>query len=162
MIQRYFICLTFFCALLLLGALILQYGYGLEPCPLCVMVRFVVIASIGLYFLASLHRPSYKGMAVYSFIGLLFTIVGILITARHLWLLNLPPEQVPDCSPGFDYLMKNFPWNQALVIIFKSSGECAGQHGTLLGVTLPGWTMLGFGILGLANISGLVYSMKKR
>ena len=45
------------CAALMAWALWLQYGMGLEPCPLCVFQRVAVIA-IGVVFLvAAIHNP---------------------------------------------------------------------------------------------------------
>lgn len=149
------------CALLA-GALILQYGFGLHPCPLCIMARGVVIALLILYLLASIICSPQRTCRGVGIVGLLLTLAGIAVTARHVWILHLPPELVPDCSPSFNYLMKTFPLNQALMIMFKSSGECAGQHGTFLGVTLPGWTLLAFVGYFFANIWATILSFKRR
>lgn len=159
-IRRFFGLLALYSAFLLGCALFLQYGLGLQPCPLCILDRMVIFALFVIYVIAAMRSQSNTAV-YYCIFGLIFTLLGICITARHLWLLHLPPELVPDCSPGFDYLMKNFPWNEAFIIMFKSSGECAGQHDTFAGISLPGWTLFGFAFYFLANLYGIFIHKKK-
>jgi len=125
------------------------------------MARMVIVALLVLYLLAAIQSSSQKSSVLYCSLGVLLTLMGIAFTTRHIWLLHLPPELVPDCSPGFNYLMKNFPLNKAFLMMFKSSGECAGEHSTLFGVSLPGWTLWAFIIYFFSNIWGIWESKKK-
>lgn len=137
--------------------MLLQYVFGFQPCPLCILDRVIITVLLIIYLVAS---RSQSHVSFYT-IALVCTLLGIGITSRHLWLLHLPPDLVPDCSPSFHYLMQNFPWNEAFLIMFKSSGECAGQHDAFLGISLPGWTLLAFIIYLFANIAGIIMSKKK-
>ena len=139
----------------------MQYGFGLNPCPLCIMARVVVLALFVLYLLACFTPIKKAFMVFFHAAGIVLVSIGIAITGRHLWILHLPPHKIPDCTPGLNYLMKNFPLNEAFMIMFKSSGECAGQHGAFLGITLPGWTLVGF-CLYLFIIGWGIFSCKKK
>ena len=64
-------CWASSCARRLMGwALWLQYGLGLEPCPLCVFQRVAVIA-IGVVFLvAAIHNPGASARSFYAVLTL--------------------------------------------------------------------------------------------
>lgn len=140
------------CAALIAIALYFQHVMYLEPCPLCILQRIAVIG-LGMIFLAgALHNPGRIGRRVYATLALLTAGAGGAIAGRHVWLENLPEDQVPACGPGLDYMLDNFPLAQALELILRGSGECAEVAWTFLGLSIPGWTLLafiGFGALAL-------------
>ena len=65
------------------------------------------------------------------------------------WLQNLPPEEVPTCGPGFDFIVNTFPLSQALSMIFTGSGECADIDWQFLGLTMPTWVVISVAVLGV-------------
>ena len=73
---------------------------------------------------------------------------GVAVAARHLWLQSLPAEEVPACGPGLDYMVDTLPLTEVVMRVFAGSGECADVH-TILGVTLPAWTLGAYVLLGL-------------
>ena len=126
----------------------------LMPCPLCVFQRMAVIALGITYLVAALHDPRGWGRRVYSLLILLATALGIAVAGRHVWLQNLPADQVPSCGPGFDYIIDSFPLSEALKVIFTGSGECADIDWQLFGLSMPAWVLiaiLGLGAVGLWN-----------
>jgi protein dithiol:quinone oxidoreductase len=132
------------CAALMGWALWLQYGEGLEPCPLCVFQRIAVCA-IGLTFLAAfLQNPRRFGAAVYAGLILLFAGGGAAFAGRQVWLQALPKDQVPACGMGFSYMMESMPFLAVLKKVFAGSGECAEKGWELLGLAIPGWTLVFF------------------
>lgn len=136
------------CAAMMGYALYAQHGLGLEPCPLCILQRMAVIA-VGVVFLAgAIHAPRGRGRWFYAGLALLAAAAGAGVAAHHVWLQSLPADQVPACGPGFDYMIDAFPLSQALRMIFAGSGECAEIDWTLLGLSMPAWTLIGF--IGLA------------
>lgn len=139
------------CVLAMLGALYLQYAEDLEPCPLCVFQRVGVIAA-GLFFLlAALHNPGSAGQRTYGILAGLGAIGGGIVAARHIWLQNLPADEVPACGPGLDYMLDVFPMRDVLSMVFSGSGECAEIDWTFLGITIPQMALLTFlGLLALA------------
>lgn len=142
---------------LMLAALYFQHVQGLEPCPLCVAQRVFVIM-IGLIGLAAfLHNPATElSRRLYLGAGLLVLAGGIATAGRHVWLQNLPPDRVPECGPGLNYILDNFPLSDALGLIFKGSGECAKVDWSFLGLSMPGWLLLIFGIMFAACLARLI------
>jgi disulfide bond formation protein DsbB len=137
------------CAALLGFALYLQHVEHQEPCPLCILQRFAFIAMMAVFLVAALHGPARRGAAVYS--GLLLVVggVGAAIAARQVWLQHLPPDKVPACGPGLEYILEQFPHAQALRQIFAGSGECAEAGWRFLGLTIAGWSLAWFVVLVL-------------
>jgi disulfide bond formation protein DsbB len=137
------------CAAMLGFGLYLQHVVGLEPCPLCIFQRVAFIA-LGLVFLvAALHGPGRAGAIVYALLGGLAALTGAGIAARHVWLQNLPADQVPACGPGLAYMLEQFPLVRMLEKVLAGSGECAESAWTFFGLTIPGWSLLWFVLLGL-------------
>ena len=124
----------------------------LMPCPLCVFQRMAVI-SIGIIFLiATLHNPASWGRRVYAGLILAAAGAGIGVAGRHVWLQNLPPDQVPACGAGYDYIMDTLPFAEALTVIFSGSGECASVDWQFLGLSMPAWVLISVAVVGSAGI----------
>lgn len=134
----------------------LQWGLGLEPCPLCVLDR-VAFALAGLVFLlAVLHGPGALGRRVYAGLALLPLAFGVGVAGRHVWLQHLPEDQVPACGPSLDYILDNFPLQQALDLVLRGSGSCASVQWQFLGLSIPEWTLGLFLALSLFAVAIVV------
>ena len=119
----------------------LQIIEYLEPCPLCILDRVVVIG-LGLFFLIALiHNPAQTGSRIYGAITTLLSLTGIAICARHIWLQNLPPDQVPECGAGFWYMLDSMPFAKFMDTILNGSGECAEIQWQLFGLSIPELTL---------------------
>lgn len=136
------------CLAILAGAYGLEWVAGMEPCPLCIVQRLVFVALAVVFLLAFLHGAVGWGRHVYA--GLLTVIsgLGVAVAGRHLWLQSLPPEEVPACGPGLDYMVDAFGLAGAVPMVLAGSGECAEVH-KVLGLTLPGWTLAAYVLLAL-------------
>jgi disulfide bond formation protein DsbB len=141
------------CAALLGYALYVQYGIGLEPCPLCILQRVAVIAAGGLFLLAALHDPAERGARAYGLLIDLAAVAGILVAARHMWIIAQPPGSVAECGASLDYMMDVLPLHQVLAKVLAGSGECAKIDWQFLGLNMPTWVLIalaGVGTWGLA------------
>ena len=152
-----------FCALMMLVALGLEHIAGLEPCPLCIFQRVAVLAAAAVFLVAAIHNPGGRvGTVVYSGLSLAAVIGGIAVAWRHLWLQSLPPDQVPSCGPGLDYMMDVLPLRDVMAMVFSGSGECAEIDFLLMGISLPGWTLIGFLVLALAPLGMVLSAFRER
>ena len=124
----------------------------LSPCPLCVFQRMAVIALVIIFLIATLHNPSGWVRRVYA--GLLFAAAGagVGVAGRHVWIQSLPPDQVPACGAGYDYIMDTLPLGDALRVIFTGSGECATVDWLFLGLSMPAWVLISVTVVGVAGI----------
>ncbi|WFF40226.1 disulfide bond formation protein B [Salinicola endophyticus] len=148
------------CCLMMAVALYLQYGVGLEPCPLCIFQRVAVIIAGCVFLVGLLHNPRRRGGLVYGVLALLAAAGGIIVAGRHVWLQTLPPDSVPSCGPGLDYMLGALPLWDVMSRVLSGSGECALVEGSLWGVTLPQWTLLGFAIMALIPLALIVTRLR--
>jgi len=119
-----------------------QFALGFEPCPLCILQRFafILIALGALGGMIHGARNAWRWLwGAIVFGGVLW---GVLTAGRHLWLQSLPPDQVPDCGPGFAFMVQFFSWTEAIREAFTGSGECAEVDWAFLGLSMPGWTLI--------------------
>ena len=150
-----------FCALMMLVALGLEHIGGLEPCPLCIFQRVAVLAAALVFAIAAIHNPRGRvGATLYGGLSLAAVLGGIGVAWRHLWLQSLPPDQVPSCGPGLDYMVDILPLRDVVAMVLSGSGECAEIDFALLGISLPGWTLIGFVILALVPLGLLLRGLK--
>jgi protein dithiol:quinone oxidoreductase len=149
---------SIFLAVFLLSAAMLgvgylmQYGMGLEPCPLCMTQRAFILFTGVTAAIAALHGPRRLGSRIYAGLALMFSLVGAGFSGRHLWLQSLPPDRVPACGPSVDYILDTFPPLEALEILLRGTGDCAKVDWSLFGISIPGWTLLGFAVLAIGAV----------
>ena len=134
-------------------ALYMQHVMGLEPCPLCMMQRVWLSLAGGIALLAFLHTPQRIGQRIYAFLTLLACLIGGGFSIRQLYLQSLPPDQVPACGPGLEYMLQTFPFRDVLRAMISGTGDCAKVDWTLFGVSIAGYMLLGF--LALAAVAVL-------
>ncbi|MCI0422796.1 MAG: disulfide bond formation protein B, partial [Acidobacteria bacterium] len=146
--QRLIYLLIFLlCAGLLGFGFYLEYVKGLEPCPLCLIQRlFFLLVGLG-GLIAAIHNPRRLGIRIYSGCLLLFSMMGAAVAGRQIWLQHLPPDQVPECGPGLEYLLQTYPLGETLAKILKGTGECAEIDWTLFGFSIAEWALLSFILL---------------
>lgn len=133
-------------------ALFMEHAMGLAPCPLCMMQR-LWIAVVGLIAYASLlHNPRW---GIYPLFAALSAIIGGVFSIRQLWLQSLPADQVPACGPDLQYMLEVLPLSDVLVAMTSGTGDCAEVSWSLLGISIPGWALLGFLVLVVTCVAQL-------
>jgi len=147
------------CAALIGFALYLQYVVGEDPCPLCMLQRIAFMAMGAVFLVAAIHAPGRTGALVYCALLVLFAGFGAVVAGRHVWLQSLPKHLVPECGPGLDFILSRFPLSKALDLILRGSGECAEKGWTFLGLSIAGWALVWFVILGTG---ALVLTLRRR
>lgn len=140
------------CAGLLGFAYYLQYYEYQDPCPLCILQRIAFMALAAIFLVAALHGPGRTGTIAYCGMLLLVTGIGAAIATRHVWLQSLPRNQIPECGPGLEYLLRKLPLTQALEKILAGSGECAEVGWKFLGLSIAGWSLAWFVLFGIFAI----------
>ncbi|WP_343681909.1 disulfide bond formation protein B [Acinetobacter baylyi] len=134
-------------------ALYLEHFKSLEPCPLCIFQRVGLMAMGIVALIAFLHNPvSNAFKRVYAFLATLGILWSVGVAIRHVWLQTLPPDQVPSCGPGLNYLLDALPLKTVLQQVLQGSGECAAIHWTFLGQSLPVWSLAYFSLILLVCV----------
>ncbi len=150
--RLFFIALFIICLSLLGFGLYLEHFEGLEPCPLCAFQRLTYISIAVVALIAAIHNPMGIFRIVYNILLIIFALIGVAIAGRQTWLQHLPPELVPECGPGLEYMLEVFPFGQALKMIFSGSGECAEIQWQFIGLSIPEWSLLCFSSITVATI----------
>lgn len=163
MTTRLFFLIGFgICTAFLGVAYFLQYGMGLEPCPLCILERITLFLTLIIFALAILHNPKKLGTRLYLMLSNISILMGLGVAIRHVYLQQLPLDKIPECGPGFDYLIKNFPLSEVLMLLFQGSGQCARVGARVLGLSLAQWTAVAFTSLFIWNLSPLLIKLKAK
>lgn len=146
------------CASLMVFAFFLEYIKGLEPCPLCMSQRIVVITIGLLALIAAIHNPAKIGTKIYAVLLVVVAAIGAGLATRQLWLQSLPADEIPACGPGLSYIVENmeyFPLQEVLTMMLSGTGDCAEVQWVFLGLSIPGWTLVVFisiALLGLFQL----------
>ncbi len=150
------------CAGLIAFALYLQHYQYQDPCPLCILQRVVYMVLMAIFLVAALHGPGRAGALAYGGMLVATAGTGAAIAARHVWLQNLPPEQVPECGPGLEFTLRKFPVFEALEKILAGSGQCAEAAWKFLGLTIAGWSLVWFIVLGAFAVYLTISGVRQR
>ena len=141
-----YLFLSLFALGLVVFAVILQQtgyqGVPFLPCPLCILQRVAYLGIAIFSFLASGVNPLRKffhGLATLS------AAYGFSVAARQVWLLSHPEN-----SCGIDPLeiwINQFQIVQGLPWLFKADGLCSAKLPAILGLQVPEWSLLWFGVI---------------
>ena len=153
--QTWFFLGFWACVGLLSAGYYFQFVQKLEPCPLCISQRIAIFLAGLCFLIAALHNPGQVGTRRYAILGAVIALCGGAISTRHVWITHLPPDKIPECGPGLDYVLNNFPLSETIKLMLSGTGDCAKVDWMLLGFSMPAWTLLAF--LVLATISILQY-----
>ncbi len=129
-------------------ALFAQYVLDLDACPLCILQRVAFVAAGLVFLVAAVHNPVGNSARVYAGLGVVMAGTGAGIAGWHVYIQNLPADQVPSCGPGLDYLLDAFGPFEALEKVFTGSGECAEVNWSFLWLSMPAWGLVWFILLG--------------
>ena len=146
--HRWALAILILTGAMLFAALCLELILGMEPCPLCLMQRVWVFAAGFIAYLSVVHNPRW---GIYPLLCILACATGSYFAGRQLWLMSLPPDQVPSCGPGIDYMFQNFPLSDVLGAMTQGTGDCAEPQ-AFLGITLPLWVLAGFAAIVFAAV----------
>ena len=70
-----------------------------------------------------------------------------------------PPEDlVPSCAPDMEYLFETLPYLEIFILALTGDGNCAEVLWTFLGISIPGWVLIGLIIMCSYVIYALIYA----
>ena len=159
--RKFFIVIFTICIGLLIFGLYLEHVHGLEACPLCIFQRIAYTVIIFIALIGAIHNPRNLLQIIYKLLMVISAITGAAIAGRQIWLQHLPPELVPECGPGLDYMFNVFPFREALKMIFTGSGECAEVQWRFIGLSIAEWSLIMFIGIFIATILSIYTSRYK-
>ncbi|HEY3597557.1 MAG TPA: disulfide bond formation protein B [Paraburkholderia sp.] len=146
------VLLGLICVALVGGALYLQFVERQDPCPLCIIQRYFYLLIAVFAFLGARLR-GWGGVRLLELLALLSAVAGAVTAARHVYV-----QAHPNFSCGFDALqplVDGLPPAHWLPSVFKVAGLCETAYPPLVGISLPGWSLIGFVLAAFALASSL-------
>jgi len=128
--------------MLAFGIVYLQNHLGLEPCPMCIVQRYALIA-VMVWCVLGVSANAPVRTLVMTWLIALTAGFGAFVAARQSWLQWYPPEVV-SCGRDFYGMIENFPLQRAVPMIFKGSGDCTKIDWTFLGGSIANWSFVVF------------------
>ena len=148
MTRAQYLFLSFLSLGLVAFAVILQQvgyqGVSFLPCPLCVLQR-VGFLGVALSCLLAAGIPHFRKLL--HGLAILAAGYGVAVAGHHVWLLSHPSE-----SCGIDPLetwINQFQLANVLPWLFKADGLCSAKLPAILGLQVPEWSLLWFGVISL-------------
>lgn len=142
------------CFAMLVFGLYLQHAIGLEPCPMCIVQRYLLVF-VGIFCILAALTPRNAGFTVFASLAFLSSFAGAFVAARQSWLQWYPPEVV-SCGRDLYGMIENFPLQRVLPMIFKGSGDCSKVDWTFLGGSIANWSFLWFAVFAILSFSAVV------
>ena len=152
--RRVWLFIALACAGLLSFGMYLQHVVGLEPCPMCIVQRYVM----ALMGLIALLGAALSGRNTSWTVGSVLVVLagsGAYVAARQSWLQWYPPEVV-SCGRDFYGMIETFPLQRAIPMIFKGGGDCSKVDWTFWGGSIANWSFVAFVGLGLLALATTV------
>lgn len=148
------------CLAMLAFGLYLQHVVGLEPCPMCIVQRYALVAVVLVTGLTAL-----SGRSAVLIAGALLTLLasgfGAFVAARQSFLQWYPPE-IASCGRDFYGMIETFPLKRAIPMIFKGSGDCTKIDWVFLGLSIANWSFLCFAAIAVVMASLAVRQFSRR
>jgi protein dithiol:quinone oxidoreductase len=99
---------------------------------------------------------------IYSIITLIISLAGLGTAGRQVYLQHLPPDQVPSCGVGLNYMLQCLPINEVIKRVFEGSAECAQIHWSFLSLSMAEWSLVTFGFFSLVSLILVVKTLFKK
>jgi disulfide bond formation protein DsbB len=148
------------CIALLAFGLYLQHVVGLEPCPMCIVQRYVLVLVAIVSGSTAITNKNALLMSGASLLVLLSGF-GAFVAARQSFLQWYPPE-ISTCGRDFYGMIETFPLKRAIPMIFKGSGDCTKVDWTFLGGSIANWSFVCFVVIGLVALTLIVRLARRR
>jgi disulfide bond formation protein DsbB len=122
-------------ALLVASAMLLEHGFDMAPCALCLTQRvFFMLAGFITFIGLWPHNPT----RLWPLASAAALLTGAGFALRQLYLYSLPSDQVPACSAPIGRLIEYAPLREVLTAMTVGTGDCAAAYFPFLGMQLPG------------------------
>ena len=116
----------------------LQHLAALDPCPMCILQRYAHLAVGALALAAALSAGPWRRLAGVAALAAAFG--GVAVGSQHVWMQQNP--LLANCSRRLFQLVNESLPAQWLPTIFRGAGDCLATDWTLLGLTMPAWSLV--------------------
>ena len=142
--------------LVLLFSFYIDFVHQLQPCPLCLMQRFIVVFLL-LSCIAGIAFNSFSQAKRLLAFQYFLSIAGLYFAGRQLWLQSLPLNSEPEiCIPGMHAMLHYFSWLTVFKSFLWGTTDCSRVDWRWFGISIPLWSMIYYALVLV--ITGLSFS----
>jgi protein dithiol:quinone oxidoreductase len=145
--RQLLIAIALTCFALIGAALYLQHVKDMLPCPRCVIQRYAFIVA-GIFALMGAYLPKPKA---WTGLALASTLAGALNAYQLIHVINNP-----GLSCGIDpmeTMLNKIPTATGLPWLFRADGMCEAAGELVLGLPVPYWSAVWFGIIAAGLVA---------
>lgn len=138
------------CVAVVGGALWIQHALHEDPCPLCIIQRYLFLLVAAFSFAAA---GVGRRARLWRALALVSALAGVIVAGRHVYV-----QSHPAFSCGFDTLqpiVDSLPPAHWLPGVFKVAGLCETPYPPILGLSLPMWALAIFAACALLLVSSM-------
>ena len=129
------------CVALLGAAYYLQYSHGQQPCPLCILQRYVYLAIAVVALLSAVVGPARVGAMVVAGVLGVFAAVGAALAIWQITKGDSMASCLTDPVGEFVYALPMRGWWPEFLAAY---GGCADKYPPIFGVSMPLWSLICF------------------
>ena len=129
------------CVALLGAAYYLQYSHGQQPCPLCILQRYVYLAIAVVALLSAVVGPARVGAMVVAGLLGVFAAVGAALAIWQITKGDSMASCLTDPVGEFVYALPMRGWWPEFLAAY---GGCADKYPPIFGVSVPLWSLICF------------------
>ncbi len=118
----------------------LQHIKGLDPCPLCIIQRYLHLAVAACALGAGFTRRVVS--ILFGIATALAALGGAAVASHQVWMQQNPI--VASCSRQLFELVNEALPAQWLPALFRGAGDCLANDWSLFGLTMPAWSLVLF------------------
>lgn len=146
--RAWLLAIAMACIAAVIGALVAQHGFDMQPCPWCILQRliFVVIAVVALI---GTVPTSYLARTVAATLVVLLSLAG---GAAAVWQHAVAAKSASCNLTLADKILSALRLNTTLPDIFEPRASCADAAVNLLGMPFEYWSLALFAVLAITAI----------
>ncbi len=150
--RPYLIGLMITCVLLLVS-FYLQLVAGYQPCPLCILQRFMFFVLGVLFLFGVLFYKKHFLRIIINLLSVVASLTGLGLAARQVWLQNFPPAgTTTECGVSIQYMLRILPLNELVEKILGGTGECAQRSWEFFYLDMAEWALVFFSLFLLGTL----------
>jgi protein dithiol:quinone oxidoreductase len=140
------------------AALVSQHVFDMQPCPWCVLQRLIFVA-LALAATLGLLWTSRTGRRTSAALGIVLAALGV---AAALWQHAVAAKSASCNLTLADRIVSGLQLDALLPQVFAATASCADAAAPLFGMPYEYWSLVLFGLLGLALVMALLQRGRSR
>ncbi len=146
------------CVALLAYAWFLQYGPDRQqPCPLCILQRYVFMTLAAVCLAAAAHGPGRIGLLIYAILADTLSSMGL---GFAVWQLSKGSSMTSCLADPIGDFANGLPSANWWPEFLFATGGCADKYPPVLGITVPVWALIWFALFMLTFASVIISQLR--